>query len=124
MATWTTLHDVAYLYYFLAADTDKVLEEAELGEMLSRLQQQAPTRTRDDLERIVLEAARVAGTHPPERPVHAVIESLKYAAIPDAQRHDIFNGLVHIARADGDIHINEFAFLRALAKVWNVSLPE
>lgn len=115
-----TLHDLAALFFFLAAETDRTLETPEVDTLVARLQVHAEGWDELDVREIVVEAADDAI----QRPVHRIVEDLKYAALPDAMRAAVLDDLVRIAHADGRLHINELAFVRALAHAWELDVPE
>lgn len=118
---WSLLHDIAFLYVFLAADTDGTLSEVERELIITRLHTKMAEESVETIEQVVAEAERSLRSE--ERSVRAIIEALKYSRLSDEQRAALLGDLVEIARADGEIHDNETAFLRALARIWSIDLP-
>lgn len=123
MSSWSLLHDIAYLYLFLAAETDGSLAPAEVKLLLKRLQEKAPERSDEEVRAVAEKALTALREEPERRSVSGIVESLKYAALSDDQRRDLLNDLLLIARADGRIHENERAFLRAITRLWEIELP-
>lgn len=112
-----TLRDLASLFLFLA-ETDRHLSYSELDSLVDRLHRHAHGWAPDDVRGVVSEAVEDE-----QRSVHGVIERLKYAAVPPGVRAAILDDLAGIAHADGELHLNEVAFVRALAKAWALSPP-
>lgn len=120
-ASWSTLHDVAFLYLFLAAEADGALDEAEVEAIIALLHRRVPSHPEPQIRRVVTEAD--AARQHNGRNVRSVIEGLKYARMNDAQRSALLNDLVQVARADGTIHRGEIGFIRSLARTWDIDLP-
>lgn len=113
-----TLRDLAALFLFLA-ETDRHLSFTEVDVLVDRLRVHAEGWAPGDVRAVVTEVA-----NEPERTVHDVIERLKYAAVPPGVRAAVLDDLAGIARADGELHLNEVAFVRALAKAWSLGPPD
>ncbi|HMB91987.1 MAG TPA: TerB family tellurite resistance protein [Rhodothermales bacterium] len=120
--SWSTLHDVAFLYLFLAAEADGTLDEAEEEAIVALLRRRVPSHPEPDIRRVVAEAD-MDRQQPNGRNVRSVIEGLKYAQMNDAQRSAMLDDLVQVAHADGTIHRGETGFIRSLARTWDIDLP-
>jgi len=121
-ASWSTLHDVAFLYLFLAAEADGALDEAEVEAIVALLHRRVPSHPEPQIRRVVTEAD-MARQQSNGRTVRSVIEGLKYAQMNNAQRSAMLDDLVQVARADGTIHRGETGFIRSLARTWDIDLP-
>ena len=121
-AAWSTLHDIAYLYLFLAANVDGELAEPEVDAIVEVLHRRLPEQALETIQQAVAEA-EIERHKPEARPVRHVIEALKYAPLGEVQRGALLNDLLHVARADGRVLPAEKSFINALARAWDVDLP-
>ena len=120
MHHWTTLHDLAFLYVFLAENLDHDLASSERQAIVSRLSRWAPARPPEYLTHVLREVHDAASGATPGKTATETIDSLKYASLSDSQRAEIWRDLRSIAESDGTVNTNERAFLLALARVWNI----
>lgn len=120
MPEWTTLHDVTFLYLFLAENADHHLSASERSTIVRRLTRWAPGETPSYVTRVLREAHDAVNTGTSARTAGEIIDSLKKAPLSRSQRREILGDLEQIARADGDVVDGEHDFLRNLAQVWGI----
>ena len=120
MQGWTTLHDVTFLYLFLAENVDRDLSRSERQVIVQRLSRFAPAEGADYMKRVLREARDALNDASPDETAGRIIQSLRGAPLSDAQRREIWRDLQGIAAADGGIGFDERGFLADLARVWDL----
>ncbi len=119
VASWSTLHHLAFIYFVLAHAPDSEFSEEERQLILKKLQQWEPSLD-DGAVRAVMEQAmdRYARGLDPEM-LTASIEAVKNA-LPVAQRKTALNDLVQIANVDGVFLDSEEDLLNDLVAAWGL----
>lgn len=117
--SWSTLHDMALLYLFLAHATDAQLDPAEKETMVERLTTWQAISDDARLAKVIDEALLIyMGSHSHDM-LNTVMVSLKEAmSVPD--RIAILNDLAALASADGKLIPTEVGFIQDLASFWEI----
>lgn len=116
------MHDVAYLFLFLAADVDGQLDEAEVEAIAEVLRRRLPRWSEEEVSAVV-RAAEAARKGAAPRSVREIVVGLRHAPLSDAQRTALLDDLLQVARADGRVLRAEERFVEAVARAWGVALP-
>lgn len=116
---WSTLHDLALLYLFLAHGADAEIDPAERDTIVRRLgawqEESDDDHILHTLDEVML---TYVGPHSQDL-LNAAMVSLKDAMEPGL-RVAILNDLADVASADGVLRPGEISFIQQLAYYWEV----
>ncbi|MCH8961041.1 MAG: TerB family tellurite resistance protein [Bacteroidetes bacterium] len=119
VASWSTLHHLAFIYFVLAHAPDSEFSAAERLLILRKLQEWEPSLD-DDAVRAVMEHAMDRYARGPDPAMLAAsIEAVKNA-LPAAQRKAALNDLIQIANVDGVFLDSEEDLLNDLVAAWGL----
>lgn len=117
--TLTLLHDLALLYLGLAHGADEDLNPAEARQISASLRRWQPDKDPALIDHVIREATMTyLNGASPDR-VKEAVNVLK-RALPQDLRTTILHDLSDIARADGEILLEEKNFIHQLADEWNL----
>lgn len=117
--TLTLLHDLALIYLGLAHGADEDLDAAETRQIAASLRRWQPDKDPALIDHVIREATLtyLNGANP-ER-VHEAVHVLKDSLSKDL-RATILQDFADIARADGEILLEERDFIQQVADEWEL----
>lgn len=120
---WTSVHDLALVYLYLAHGTDKDIDDAEVDAIANKIGEWLPDADEEQVVSIVHEAMHAYVQGPDKRIFDDSIASLR-KNVPTHQRTALLADLNYVADADGGISEAEQKLIDRLANAWNVELSK
>jgi uncharacterized tellurite resistance protein B-like protein len=116
---WSSLHDLALIYLYLAHGSDHDVDEREVDAISRSLREWVPDEDEDDVMKVVREAMHAYVQGPDRRLFGDSVESLK-RAVPPHQRASLLDDLEQIATSDADVASEEKELIRKLSRAWDI----
>lgn len=121
--TLTLLHDLALLYLGLAHGADENLDPAETKQIAASLRRWQPDKDPALIDHVIREATLTYLNGTDSDRMKQSVHVLKGALSPNL-RTVILKDLAEIARADGEILLEERDFIRKIAEDWELDFEE
>ena len=120
--TLNLLHELVLLYLGLA-QADNYLNPNETQEIALKVRQWQPDKDPALIEHVIREAVLTyENEHGDDRIKHATAELGK--SLSASLREDILADLADIARADGQVEIDETHFIHQIAEGWSMEIKD
>jgi len=117
--TWTTVHDIAFVYVSMAYTPDHQIAERELLFLKDSLVSWLPEAEQEDIELILMEVL-AALTDPEGR--DELLPALRrlYETLTEEDRQRVLEHCLRIAEADGQMRVRERRFIHSVADALGV----
>lgn len=117
--TWTTVHDVAFVYVSMAFAPDHQIAERELLLLRDALQSWLPEAEEGDVEVILMEV--LAALTDPEGK-DELLPALRrlYESLNEEERQRVVENCLRISEADGQMRLRERRFIHSVADALGV----